>query len=214
MLHIIQEGDVNALEQWISSARSMRPGKLSDDYLRQQKNLFIVTVTLVSRAAIAGGLSQEDSLSLSDGFIQRAELMHSAEDLLKLNLECLREYTNRVRLFRGNGESKLADQVTTYLWHNLSKRISLEELADALFLSKSTLCKTFRKEMGISVQEFLTKKKIEIACRYLEETDRSLQSLADYLGFSSLAHFSSVFHKNMGMTPNQFRLEKRRQKER
>lgn len=52
--------------------------------MRQVKNLFIVAATLVSRAAIQGGLDTEEALSLSDAFIQRCELLGTPDRITNL----------------------------------------------------------------------------------------------------------------------------------
>ena len=75
ILDIISSGDTEVLKEWISSAPAVRPGVMASDQLRQIKNTFIVTATLVSRAAIRGGMEAEDALALSDAYIQKCELL-------------------------------------------------------------------------------------------------------------------------------------------
>lgn len=71
MLRMVRKGDTTSLRQWIASASAIRGGTLASDQLRQIKNTFVVTATLVSRAAIQGGLSTEDAFTLSDAYIQK-----------------------------------------------------------------------------------------------------------------------------------------------
>ena len=75
IMNFVRHGDTAALKEWLKNAPAVRPGILSSDTLRQLKNTFIVTATLVSRAAIRGGMDVNDALSLSDAYIQKNELL-------------------------------------------------------------------------------------------------------------------------------------------
>ena len=77
ILTFVRRGDTAALKEWIAGMPAVRSGVLADNALRQMKNTFIVTATLVSRAAIRGGMDTEDALSLSDAYIQKCELLGS-----------------------------------------------------------------------------------------------------------------------------------------
>ena len=70
ILRIVRKGDTAALHTWMERAPAIRGGILAPEHLRQMKNLFIVTATLCSRAAIRGGLDVDDAFSLSDSYIQ------------------------------------------------------------------------------------------------------------------------------------------------
>ena len=72
---LVAKGSTAALREWMAGAPAIRPGILSNDQLRQLKNIFIVSTTLASRAAIRGGLAEEDAFSLSDAYIQKCELL-------------------------------------------------------------------------------------------------------------------------------------------
>lgn len=63
MLKIARRGDTAALRERTASAPAIRGGILAGEQLRQRKNMFIVTVTLVSRAAIRGGMDVDDAFS-------------------------------------------------------------------------------------------------------------------------------------------------------
>lgn len=73
-----------------------RAGTLAGDSLRQQKNLIICTATLVTRAAIRGGLNPEQAFTLSDLYIQKAELMTDLLSLTRLNAQMVLDFTKRV----------------------------------------------------------------------------------------------------------------------
>ena len=102
LLRMVRKGDTAALRQWLDRAPAVRSGVVAGEPLRQRKNLFIVTVTLVSRAAIQGGMQVEDAFTLSDSYIQQCELTASPERIANLQYRMLLDYAERVeRLHRG-----------------------------------------------------------------------------------------------------------------
>ena len=146
LMQMISKGDVGALYEWLSHAPSVRGGIIANDALRQLKNTFIVTATLASRAAIKGGLNVEDSLSLSDEYIRKCELMSSVDQIVNLQYHMVLDYTRRVERVRlGNNPSKLLMQITNYVQNNLSKPLDVDELAKALFISRTHLAAKFKK---------------------------------------------------------------------
>ena len=209
ILRIVRKGDTTALHTWMERAPAIRGGILSPEYLRQMKSIFIVTATLCSRAAIRGGLDVDDAFSLSDFYIQSCERLDTAE---KITNHMVLEFTERVeRLHLGEHPGKLAVAVANYVQHHLSENISTEALAQSLYMGRSYLSTKFHSETGIKLNDFILQQKTEEAKRLLRYTDRSAAAIGDYLAFSSPAHFSRVFKKYVGLTPNEYR-EKQREK--
>ena len=206
LMQMIEKGEVGALSEWLSHAPGVRGGIIANDDLRQLKNTFIVTATLASRAAIRGGMCAEDSLSLSDEYIRKCELLSSGEQIINLQYHMVLEYTRRVERIRlGRKPSRLLMQVTNYVRHNLSQPIDVEGLARSMFVSRTHLAAKFKQETGMTLTDFILGEKIEEAKRLLEYTDKSLSLIATYLGFSSQSHFTRTFKKYTGKTPKEYR---------
>lgn len=206
ILQIVRKGDTTALHTWLDRAPAIRGGILAPEHLRQMKNIFIVTATLCSRAAIRGGLDVEESFSLSDSYIQSCEHLDTAEKITNLQYHMVLEFTERVeRLHLGDHPGKLATAVANYVQHHLSEPISTEALAQSLFMGRSYLSAKFHRETGIKLNDFILQQKTEEAKRLLRYTDRSAAAIGEYLAFSSPAHFTRVFKKYVGLTPNEYR---------
>ena len=206
LMDIVRRGDSAALKSWLSQASAVQGGTIAKDQLRQLKNTFIVTATLASRAAIRGGMREDDAFSLSDAYIQRAELLTSYEPIMNLQYHMLLEYTEQVeQLHRGKHASKLALDVANYVRHHLSESISVDAMAEELYLSRPYLSTKFRQETGETLTDFILNEKTEEAKRLLRYSDKSAAAIAAYLGFSSHGHFCKVFKKYAGLTPNEYR---------
>lgn len=206
VMTIVQRGDTAALHNWIKAAPAVRGGIIAAEQLRQTKNTFIVATTLASRAAIRGGLSVEDSFSLSDAYIQKCELMNAPDKIIALQYRMITEYTARVERIRlGRHPGKLTIDVINYIQHHLSEPITVENIAKELYLSRPYLSRKFIEETGESLTDFILKEKVAEAKRLLRYSDKPLTAISGYLGFSSLSHFSKVFKKYNGNTPGAYR---------
>lgn len=206
LLRMIRKGDTAALREWFAAAPAIRGGVVAGEPLRQRKNIFIVTVTLASRAAIQGGMQVDDAFTLSDSYIQQCELLSAPEPITNLQYRMLLDYTERVeRLRRGKAPSRLAVDVANYVQHHLSDAIKTEDIAGALYMSRPYLSKKFREDTGETIAGFILKEKTEEAKRLLRYSDKSLTAIGSYLGFSSASHFSRVFKTYVGCTPREYR---------
>lgn len=209
LLRMVRKGDTAALNKWLATAPAVRGGVVANDQLRQRKNLFIVTVTLVSRAAIQGGMEVDDAFTLSDSYIRQCELLPSPERIINLQYRMLVDYAQRVERLRvGSKPAKLVLEVANYVQHHLSEAITTGQVADALYLSRAYLSRKFKAVTGESLTDFVLKEKTEEAKRLLRYTDKSLTAISAYLGFSSPSHFSRVFRKYAGIRPRDYRAQR------
>ena len=206
MLSCITRGDVEGLQAYFSSHTAGRPGKTSDNYLRQTKNIFISSVTLCSRAAIEGGLPSEEALSLSDRYIQHSESFDNSEQVMNLQYHMVMDFTSLVaELNQGKRYNKFMRDVTGYIREHLTDRVTVEQMAADLYVSRSYLSSKFKKETGTTISSYITEQKIKKAMEYLKHTDRSILDISTFLGFSSQGYFQNVFKKYTGMTPKAYR---------
>ena len=206
LLRIVSRGDTAALKEWFGLAPVIKSGVLAIEQLRQIKNIFIITAALVSRAAIRGGMDVDDAFSMSDFYIQQCELISVPTDILNLEYRMVLDYTECVeRLRLGKHPSRLVIDIANYIQHHISESVTVEKIADELFLNRSHLSRKFKEETGETLTDFILKEKTEEAKRLLRYSDKSLTAIGSYLGFSSPSHFSRVFKKYVGSTPGEYR---------
>ena len=85
---------------------------------------------------------------------------------------------------------------------------SLSELSRVFGLSRVTVNKLFRQYTGAAVGEYVKKTRIERACRLLSQTNQPYKAIAPLCGFGSEYYFASVFKKETGFTPGEYRKNK------
>lgn len=206
MLSYITSGDKDGLSAFLKKNSHGGVGKVARHYLRQVKNIFITVVTLVSRAAIAGGLPEEEAMSLSDYYIQYCEDLLDVESISALQYHMVMDFTSRVNKTKDLGcVSPLIGKVIQYIKHNLSNNLDSSLIAEQIHMSRSALSTRFKREVGINLVDFIMKERIEKAKSLLLYTDKSLSEISSFLCFSSQSHFQNVFKKMNGITPNKFR---------
>lgn len=104
-----------------------------------------------------------------------------------------------------NKDLSFSGKVIYYMQENLSKNLTLEQLASHFKYSTSHFSMLFQKETGSSPIGYFLKLKIQKACQYIELTDLKLQEIATALGFDEPAYFSRLFTKIMGIPPSAYR---------
>lgn len=96
-------------------------------------------------------------------------------------------------------------QAVSYLRHNFSYPVRIEQLARQIGVSRSYLYKAFLNCSGKSVQQYLQDLRLEEACRLLADTRRAITDIAYSCGFPDSPSFCRIFRKVYGTTPLQFR---------
>ncbi len=205
LIKIISNGDLNALDVFVKNIKTIRSGTIAQTPLRNFKNLFIVNTTLMTRAAIKAGVDEEDAFSTSDALIMKLELLNDMKEVTNLYLDAVYTFTKKVSYYKGNNESEMANKLTTYILENISKNITLDDIASNFYISKSSLCSKFKNEVGITINEFILKKKIQFSLDLLKDKKKSIAYISEYLGFSSPPHFTKTFLKIMHITPSEYR---------
>lgn len=95
--------------------------------------------------------------------------------------------------------------IVAYINANYHRLHSIEEIAEAFFISKYHLCRVFKNAMKITVIEYLNQVKIKQACHLLISTKKDMTEIANLCGFRSAAYFSKVFRKLMNQRPMEYR---------
>lgn len=181
-------------------------GILSEDFLRNLKYHMVVLAAMIARYCINGGMTPEESYSLSDFYIMKTDKCQTESEIRTVHVEMIEGYTDKMRQIKLSGVySKQIVRAIDYIICHLHNRISLEETAERLKISSSYLSRLFKKETGIAFGEYVNKLKIEEAASlllYTEYTDTEISSL---LGFSSQSYFIKIFKKYTGTTPKKYK---------
>lgn len=202
----IQMGDMEAVKHLFKPLDSQKMGILSDNHLYNLKYHFIITVALVTRYCIEGGMEMEEAFNLSDIYIRSADRCYQEQEIALLHREVIDDFTQRMQIIHKKSlYPKPILIVLDYIYDNLHTKITLNALAEQVHLSPSHLSKLFHKEMGLTISNYIRKKRIEAAENMLKFSDYSCAEIANYLYFSSESYFIQAFKKETGDTPKHYR---------
>ena len=90
--------------------------------------------------------------------------------------------------------------------------LTLESIADSLYVSQSHLSRLFKRFTGETFTEYLKNVRLTHACRLLRETDLTVDEIAGQCGLRDIPSFYRAFNSYKGMTPNQYRNKKTNKK--
>lgn len=96
--------------------------------------------------------------------------------------------------------------VVGFIRENIMRKISIEELCRIACMSKATLYRIFKRELGMSPNEFLILERIKIAKKIIRETSASINQVAFEVGFEDVNYFCRTFRKVEQISPTQYRL--------
>lgn len=96
-------------------------------------------------------------------------------------------------------------QAITYLERHYKEKLSLQSVADKLFVSSWHLCKLFKKYTGKSFIDILNLIRISKAREFLKTSALKVNEIARYVGYNDIAYFTVLFRKMCGMTPLKYR---------
>lgn len=202
----IKEGNVEEVRKNVNIVPEEELGVLSkSSYIRSKKNLAITSITVATRAAIDGGLHPEIAYTLSDIFIQRVEELNELKSIAALLENSLCTFAERVSKVREQRYSRTVATCQNYIFSRLYQEITLEELAQAVKLNPNYLSVLFKKEVGISVSEYIQECRIEEAKNLLLNTSSPISEICSWLNFTDQSYFTKVFKKYTGVTPKQFK---------
>lgn len=92
-----------------------------------------------------------------------------------------------------------------YMQENYQQQLRLEEIAEAAYISRSELCRSFQRTINMTPLEFLMQYRIRQSTVLLKNRDLRILDIAEMTGFCSPSHFGNYFHRYMGCTPREYR---------
>ena len=212
LLQMVKNGDISYQYAFQNSV-SLSPGVPVQgiDPLRQMKTSIVVFTTLVSRAAMEGGLSPEVAYALGDSYIQSAEDCRDSGELNALSHAMYHDFIYRVHHLRVNPNySHAIQKCCDYIELSLTRKIKTADLAALVGYTEYYLTEKFKKETGQSISSYIRYAKVERAKVLLETSDLGVREIAEHLAFNTVNYFIQCFRDVTGYTPAQYRKKFRR----
>ena len=210
ILLAVETGDEAALERilLLDHPAASDFGHLAEEAIRSMKNTFIMTTSIVSRAAIRGGLDYATAILRADEYLLQIEQLKTYPEILAYIRYMFLDYARLVARSRQlSCESALVSRVSGYVLMHLGEPIRTADIAAHVHMNRSYLCRHFHQKTGRTISDYVTEEKVKEARRLLAYTTTPIAGIAAQLGFATQNYFITVFRKATGATPAAFRRE-------
>ena len=144
------------------------------------------------------------------------ELINSSKRYTREELDA---YYNMIKMLANYiiGDDALTDEnasigplIKRYIKNNISKKLTLKDIARNLHCSTVTLTEHFKAEFGMTINEYINLKRMNLSEKLLLTTDKPLRDIAALTGFSDVEYFSRTFKKYHAISPAAWRRENRK----
>ena len=208
-LRTIEKGDAeNVLIAYQRMASAGLRDKRYVSAVYQDVNVSLAIIRALARkAAENGGASVVEVNEITQRAVQRMQAETSVQRKIQISqnmLVALAEAVDRARSRLGSYSAPVRKAADT-LRHNFSQNLSLEQLADHVGMSPSHLSRTFTKEVGMSVSQYVAALRCEEAASMLRSGDTPISEISAYVGYLDNNYFVKVFKKQYGVTPSDYR---------
>lgn len=209
MMECISQGNDQGAIKLLSRLRRNGMDARADSILRDGKNSLIVLNVLCRVAGYMADVHPNQLDKLSRLFHLEIEGTTSMAELHPLRDTMIRRYCAAVRSKNDTRYSPVIQKVVDSVECSFNTNLTLNSLAQQLHVSPSYLSTLFKKETGQAFTEYLTQQRLAFAKKLLRETDLPVNVVAAECGIADNSYFARIFKARMGMTPAQYRADKR-----
>ncbi|WP_432452383.1 MULTISPECIES: PocR ligand-binding domain-containing protein [unclassified Agarivorans] len=206
---------------------------LTDFSIPLEVNGHLVGFVLCGQVRVNNFVSLGDIQPVDKKWMQNAELVEdyekiitvdypklfSAADLLKtlvddsikkhLDFVVINDKYDIKNIFKSHDSNHSYDskikKAVRYIEAHYFEDISLEDIADYVYLSPHYFSKLFKKEMGVGFNSYVNQQRLIGAKKMLQYSDWSISRIAHNLGYSCSSYFCKVFRNAYNITPQEFR---------
>lgn len=104
-----------------------------------------------------------------------------------------------------NCHDKLVLKAASYIRSHIREKLSIDDICHALGTNQSTLNFKFRRELDCSVGKFIISARMCLAKQLLIGSNYTVSKIAEYCGYENIYYFSTIFKKEIGYSPSEFR---------
>ena len=205
ILALVQNGNTEQLREGLAELSNSVIPDNAETPLRSEKNYTIIILEKLSSLALQAGQDISDVYRLRNFYIRLLEEKEKLIDVLYVRDCAIIHFTELMHHFSNKDFSSLVKSVMQHIGLNLYTVLKVSDISKSFYVSEATLSSRFKKETGISVIEYIHKRKISEA-KLMLRAGLSPSEVAITLCYYDYAHFSHTFKKITGVTPKAFQL--------
>ncbi|MCK0473674.1 response regulator [Halalkalibacter sp. APA_J-10(15)] len=199
-ISFIIDGNVKAIEDSLYHIFS----KLEAFPIEDVQRLIIDLLSMISHTFAEMGVNV---FEISKGKIayQGVLNINNLEDIKGWCQEYLQQMINYYSKMRKKSSShQIIEQAKKYIQHMYNKDLSLEDVADYVYLNHVYFSRLFKQQTGKNFSDYLTSIRIEKAIELLKENKYKTYEISEKVGYKSSKYFSRVFKQSTGCSPKEY----------
>lgn len=215
-LRAIKESDIDYIKEFFPKVKLIFTGeelgirgRVIKDPLRSLKNISLSYNTLYFITALNGGMDPLIGHYMAEKYAILIEYVDNEDDLRSIHEEMLYNYASRENRLHNKGLDTLSRKINAYIDNNFMEDINNDSISTHFNISKEHMMRTYKKETGDTINNYLVTKRINEAKELLLLSDLSMTEIAFRVGFKNSQYFSNSFKKNTGFSPKDYRKSKK-----
>ena len=125
---------------------------------------------------------------------------------LKTLLEFYKKTIEFSKRFENTRSYKLVNGAKKYIKENYHRQdLTVKDVSKSQYINETYMRSLFKKEAGMTVNEYLTKVRLDKTKEILKSTEYRLSDIAEMVGYNDSSYLSKIFKKNIGISPSKYR---------
>ena len=205
MLEAVAQGNLKKALISLSAIQQYSVEARSADTLRSRKNYLAVLNTLLRKAVQQADVHPAHIHGVSNSFAKKIEAAINDKDLSDIIKEMFGGYCALVQKHSLKRVSKPIQKTLNYIDFNYTEQLNLTILSDAVSVTASYLSTQFKKEMNVSLVDYVNRRRVREARNLLLTTALPVSKIAEMVGFLDDNYFTRIFKKFENVSPREFR---------
>ena len=202
LIALLQRGDKKELEKLLNEVMSVLIFSNPDNFRHVQLRAIELAVLLARAGTNIGSSFTAENNTRYLKQIQEAKTSEEVTGILHTIVENI---TDQILSFQGIPHALALRKAEMYIRENLTRKISLNEIAKIAGLSGPYFSTIFKEEMGENLSRYINRLRVEKASKMLLETNFSLSDISVACCFEDQSWFSKIFKSFTGMSPGKYR---------
>ncbi|MGG1554133.1 response regulator [Paenibacillus ferrarius] len=173
------------------------------DGIAYGRNVSLQLILLANRILLEVGIRNNESRET--GLMSKVFEQETLEELRMLVAAYLNDVCHRVGEKRSGKANNVIERTKSLIEQRYAENLQVGDLAGEVFLSTTYLCLLFKQETGETINEYMTKVRIEKAKEMLKDPGTKFYEVCYAVGYSDPSYFSKIFKKYTGYSPSTFR---------
>lgn len=173
------------------------------DHAKAQAITSLEELLAAARSGLSGSAIETEGKEILRNYERMIPMLSKRSEVLEF-LESFKNEISDLQAPESGNQNPVVIKAKLYISNNISKPLSLADVADSAFVSPAYLSALFKKQTGQSFVEYVNASKIEKAKEMMEKGKNRVDEIALSLGFDNIYYFSKVFKKITGISPSEY----------